>query len=58
MTVKERLLWYWQREMDYRRRQMRCYQSDSPEYKHWKNEYESALRTYKEITNETAGEFI
>lgn len=49
MTAKERQLWYWQKEMESCLRNMRVYHADSDDYRHWKERYESAKRTYKEI---------
>lgn len=49
MTARERQLWYWRKEMESCHRRMRVYPSGSDDYRHWKERYESAIRTYNEL---------
>lgn len=50
MNAKERQLWYWRKEMESVHRRMRVYPQDSADYRHWKERYESAVRTYEELS--------
>jgi len=50
MTPRERQLWYWRKEMESYHRNMKVYRPDSEQYKHWKERYESAVRTFNELS--------
>ena len=50
MTARERQLWYWKKEMESCHRKMKIYSPDSKPYKHWKELYESAVRTFNELS--------
>ncbi len=50
MTARERQLWYWRKEMESCHRNMKVYRPDSEQYKHWKERYESAVRTFNELS--------
>lgn len=52
MTAKERQLWYWRKEMESCHRRMRVYRPDSEDYRHWREKYESAIRTYNALSGE------
>ncbi len=50
MTAKERQLWYWRKEMESCHRRMRVYREDTEEHRHWKERYESAVKTYQQLS--------
>lgn len=50
MTAKEGQLWYWRKEMESCHWRMRVYQPDTPDYNQWRERYESAIRTYNELS--------
>ncbi len=50
MTPKERQLWYWRKEMESCHRRMRVYKKDTEDYNHWKERYESAVKTFNELS--------
>ena len=50
MTAKERQLWYWRKEMESCHRRMKVYREDTEEYRHWKERYESAVKTYQQLS--------
>jgi len=51
-TPKSRQLWYWRKEMESCHRYMRVYPKDSENYRHWRERYISAIRTYNELSGE------
>ena len=50
MTPKERQLWYWRKEMESCHRRMKVYKKGTEDYNHWKERYESAVKTFKDHT--------
>ena len=50
MNAKERQLWYWRKEMESCHRRMRVYKHGTEDYNHWKQRYESAVKTYNELS--------
>ena len=50
MTFKERQRWYWRKEMESCHRRMRVYKKNTEEYNHWKERYESAVKTFNELS--------
>ncbi len=50
MTAKERQLWYWQKEMESCHRRMKVYREGTEEYRHWKERYDSAVKTYQQLS--------
>ena len=49
-TARERQLWYWQQEMDSLCKEMNRHPEGSEQREEWKRRYDSAVRTYKELT--------
>lgn len=49
-TAKERQLYYWRKEMESTHRRRNVYPKDSEKWKEWNNRYESAVRTWNELT--------
>ena len=49
-TAKERQLYYWRHEMESTHRRRNVYPKDSEKWKEWNNRYESAVRTWNELT--------
>ena len=62
MTAKERQLWYRRKEMESYHRRMKVYREGAEEYRHWKERYDSAVKTYQQLsgdelqTSDTRGE--
>ena len=50
MTPKERQLWYWRKEMESCHRRMKVYKKGTEKYNHWKERYESAVKTFNELS--------
>jgi hypothetical protein len=49
MTAKERQLWYWRKEMESLHRHRNVYPQGSEEWNRYNDQYERAVRTYREI---------
>ena len=49
-TAKERQLYYLRQEMESTHRRRNVYPKDSEKWKEWNNRYESAVRTWNELT--------
>lgn len=50
MTPKERQLWYWRKEMESCHRRMKVYKKGTEKYNHWKERYESAVKTFNQLS--------
>ena len=50
MTAKERQLWYWRKEMESCHRNMHVYPANHEKHKMWQERYESAVRTFNELS--------
>lgn len=50
MNAKERQLWYWRKEMESCHRRMKVYKKGTEDYNHWKERYESAVKTFNELS--------
>lgn len=50
LTAKERQLYYWRQEMESMHRRRNIYPKESPEWAEYNARYQSAVRTWNELT--------